>query len=384
MNSKMIHILYIYPELTIKGGADKVIVEKANYLVRDGYKVTIVTEAQMGRNLSFNLDSKVKHIDMGLDFNRQYNQGFIRRAYTYLTLMRCYRSQMAEVLKEEKPDIVITALGRSIDFITSMKDGSVKMGEAHTIKAHLRSFYLLKNRGFFYRKVAKLMEKRTCKLISRLDALVLLTQQDANDWTEVHHTFVIPNAVPYYPENNAELRNKHVIMVGRYNDAKGYEYMISAWELVHKAHPEWVLDIFGSGELHDSVSEWIVSKHLEDSMIMHEPTDDIMNKYMESSICVLSSRYEGFPMVLLEAMACGVPCVSFDCPHGPRNIIRNEEDGLLVEYLNPPALADGICRLIEDEELRRRLGENARRNILRFSKDMIMKQWENLFQSLLK
>ena len=87
-------------------------------------------------------------------------------------------------------------------------------------------------------------------------------------------------------------------------------------------------------------------------------------------------------MVLVVAMASGVPCVAFDCPFGPRNIIRNEEDGLLVEYLNPQALADGLCRLIEDEDLRRRFGRQARENIKRFSKETVMQQWEQLFCSL--
>jgi glycosyltransferase involved in cell wall biosynthesis len=106
--------------------------------------------------------------------------------------------------------------------------------------------------------------------------------------------------------------------------------------------------------------------------------------YLQSSICVMSSRYEAFPMVLLESMACGVPCVAFDCPHGPRNIIRHGEDGLLVEYLNPQALADGICSLIENESLRRQMGEAARRNVMRYSKEAVMQQWEGLFSQLEK
>ena len=122
----------------------------------------------------------------------------------------------------------------------------------------------------------------------------------------------------------------------------------------------------------------------EGTILLHEPVSNIKEKYLESSIYVMSSRFEAFPLVLLEAMACGVPCVSFDCPNGPRNIIRHGEDGLLVDYLNPKALADGICRLIADEPLRRRLGENARRNVQRFSRDAIMQQWEDLFNKLTK
>lgn len=378
------HILYIYPEFTIKGGADKVILEKANYFVHHGYEVTIVTEAQMGREFSFPVEPAIRHVDMGLDFNRQYSQGLFGRAITYFSLMYKYKHQLEKVLYKLKPDIVIIALGRSIDFITSIKDGSVKIGEAHCIKAHLRSFYLLEKRNFLYRMVARFMRWRTHIHISQLDALVLLTQQDADDWAKIRKKYVIPNAIPSIPETASALKNKQVIMVGRYNDAKGYEYLIPAWRIIHHRHPDWTLHIYGSGEMETLVANWIKEKNLENSMIMHVPTEHIMEKYLESSVCMMSSRYDAFPMVLLEAMVCGVPCVTFDCPYGPRNIIKNEQDGLLVEYLNSQALADGVCRLIEDDKLRMQFGLNARSNIRRFSQDIIMEQWDNLFSHLVK
>ena len=129
---------------------------------------------------------------------------------------------------------------------------------------------------------------------------------------------------------------------------------------------------------------WVKERKLDNSVILNEPTNDIVSKYLESSICVLSSRYEGFSLVIIESMSCGVPVVSFDCPHGPRNIINDGEDGLLIEYLNSQALANGICRLIEDQKLRKRFGENARKSILRFSKDEIMMKWDNLFHDLMQ
>ena len=117
-------------------------------------------------------------------------------------------------------------------------------------------------------------------------------------------------------------------------------------------------------------------------MIMNEPTDNIMEKYLESSICIVSSRYEGFSMVLLEAMACGLPCVSFDCPYGPRNIIHNGEDGFLVEYLNVEKLAQQVCALMESHDLRKAIGLRAHSNIQRFSKENVMKEWMALFNSV--
>ena len=131
--------------------------------------------------------------------------------------------------------------------------------------------------------------------------------------------------------------------------------------------------------MHDDVVRWVKERCLEESVILNDPTDDIMSKYLESSICVLSSRYEGFSLVILESMGCGVPVVSFDCPYGPRNIVKSGEDGLLIDYLNVKALADGICCLIENEKLRKKMGWNARFNVQRFSKECIMRQWEDLF-----
>lgn len=376
------HILYIYAEISIKGGTDKILVDKANYLVNHGYDVTIVTESQMGKPLSFKLEDKVCHIDMALDFGKQYTQGSFRRFMTYSSLMRKYKSRLKKVVDRQRPDIIISAMGRSLSLLSKIDYDGIKIGEAHTTKPHLRSLHLMEQRGGIFKVIAKYMRWKMCRYASQLDALVLLTPNDAEDWKSVVKTFVIPNPISFFPKVSAELVNKQVIMVGRYNDAKGYDYLIPAWEIVHLRHPDWALNVYGSGELRDQVKEWIRERHLETTIIMHNPVDNIMEKYKDSSICVLSSRYEGFSLVILEAMSCGVPVVSFDCPYGPRNIIKNGEDGILIEPLNYQALAEGICQLIENKSLRMQLGANARENVLRFSQDSIMEQWEDLFHKL--
>lgn len=376
-------IAYLYTELTISGGADRVLTDKANYLAEHGYDVTIITESQMGRSIIFPLSSKVKLLDMGIDFNKQYEHNFLLRSIIYLKCIQQYKVRLKKLLNELRPDIVVTLMGRSLDFITSINDGSIKIGEAHTTKAHLRSYHLLEERGGIYKILAKRLRKKQIANASKLSALVLLTPQDAKDWEGVTKTYIIANAMHYMPNGSSTLTNKQAIMVGRYNDAKGYEYIVEAWSIVHQRHPDWTLNIYGSGELHDDVERWIKERELEKTMIMHEPTKQITQKYLESSICVMSSRYEGFPLVIMEAMACGVPCVSFDSPFGPRNIINDGEDGILVEYLNSQALAENICKVIENEQYRKILGEKAKQNIQRFSQDAIMKQWTDLFESLL-
>ena len=375
-------IMYIFSELTIKGGTDKVITYKANYLSTHGYDVTIVTETQMGRPHVFPLSNKVKTFDIGLNFNKQYSQSFFHRAITYFLYIHIYKNRLKKIIKKEKPDIVITTMGRSLDFISRLKDSSIKIGEAHTTKYHLRSLHLMEEKGIIYKWIAKSFRRRQISNARKLSALVLLTPEDANDWKGITNTYVIPNSIQSMPHEASKLNQKRAIMVGRYNEAKGYEYLVEAWDIVYQKHPDWCIDIYGSGELHDDVENWIKEKHLENTIIMHEPTNQIMDKYLESSICIVSSRYEGFSMAIVEAMASGVPCVSFDCPYGPRNIIKDEEDGILVEHLNSKALADNICRLIEDDNLRIKLGANARVNIQRFSEEKIMNQWINLINSL--
>ncbi|WP_296847278.1 glycosyltransferase family 4 protein [uncultured Methanobrevibacter sp.] len=377
-------IFYIFTALTTKGGADRVISEKANWLASNGYDVAIVTDSQLGREPAFPLNSKVRMIDLGVDFSKEYGHFFLKRAYLYFTLIRQYRHKMERLLKNEKPDIVVSLLGREISFLCKIHDGSVKIGEVHTTKYYLRNFHLLEKKNLFFKLLTSFFRKEMNKQVEKLDALIVLSSQHRDDWSNVKNVYVIPNSIPFYPKTPASSENKKVIMVGRYNDAKGYDLLIPAWNYVHQRHPDWILNVYGSGEYYNSVVEWMEKYDLGNSMILHKPTEQIMEKYIDSSICVMSSRYEGFPMVLMEAMACGLPCVSFDCPYGPRNIIKDGEDGYLIEYLNVKALADGICKLIENPILRKEMGLKGRLNILRFSREKVMQQWVDLFDSLIK
>ena len=377
-------IIYIYTALTTVGGADRVLIQKANWLANHGYDVTIVTESQADKPIAFPLSDHTRHVDLGVDFDAEYGHSLPVRAFIYFKLMRAYGKKLKQFILDEKPDIVITTLGRDLEILTSLKDASIKIGETHTTQYHLRNFHLMEQRGGLYKWLAKFYRKRQVSLASKLKALVVLTPQDAKDWENVTKTYVIPNAVSFSPEESAELENKQVIMVGRYNNAKGYDYLIPAWGIVHQRHPEWILNVYGSGELYNDVVHMIQEHCLDGSIILHEPTDHIMEKYLESSICVLSSRYEGFSLVILEGMSCGVPFVSFDCPYGPRNIIHDGEDGILVDYLNIDAFADNICRLIEDPVLRKKMGNAAKRNVKRFGQDEVMKRWTGFFDSLLR
>jgi len=375
-------IFYIYSALATKGGADRVITEKANWLAENGYDVAIITDTQLGRKPIFPLSNNVRMINLEIDFRKEYGHNFILRTIIYAKLMRHYRNKLTSLLIDEKPDIVITTLGREISFITKIKDGSLKIGEAHTAKHFIRNLHLLEKKNVLFRYMTKYFRWRMDCQVNHLDALVVLTKQQISDWPAEVPKYAIPNALPFYPESESTCENKRAIIVGRYTEAKGYDYMVEAWRIVHSKHPDWTIHTFAMGEDEERIKKKIQSYGLQETIIMNPPTDNIMEEYLKSSICVVSSVFEGFSMVLIEAMACGLPCVSFDCPYGPRAIIKDGEDGYLIDYLNVQALADGICKLIEGKDLRKEMGRKGRHNVLRFSRDTVMQQWVNLFESL--
>jgi glycosyltransferase involved in cell wall biosynthesis len=375
-------IFYIYTALLTVGGADRVITNKANWLAEHGYDVTIVTDSQMGRPPVFPLSPKVRLHDFGINFGLEYGHILPVRIYWYFKLMRKYKKMMSSFLCTECPDIVITTLGRDLDFLTSIHDGSVKIGESHIARDYSRNFHLLKQRGGIYKLMAKYGRWKQERTVSRLDGLVLLTQMDEKNWQGVTQTFVIPNSITFKSEKVSSCLNKKAICVGRYNEQKGYEYMVEAWSIVNMKHPDWTLHAYGAGELKADIQQQIDKAGLNGKMILHDPVPNISEKYVDSSIYIMSSRFEGFGMVLVEAMECGLPCVSFDCPYGASDIICNGEDGYIVDYLNSQQLAFRICDLIEDDNKRITMGRKAKRNIQRYNQEAVMKQWVDLFNCL--
>jgi glycosyltransferase involved in cell wall biosynthesis len=375
-------ILYAVEGVNLPGGYDRIIIEKANYLAEHGLHVIITVASHALAKPYYPISDKVRLVDFNINFHQQYGHNLLFRTCLYFILMRKYRRALKDLLYVERPDIVITTLGREIDFITELHDGSVKIGESHIAKDYVRNLHLMEQRGFVYRMIANYWRKKIDNKVKKLSALVLLTQHDANSWKELVKTVVIPNSLPFYPPHGSSCENKQVIFVGRLNEQKGLEYLIDTWAKVHRKHPDWMLHIYGDGEQKQLLSQMIKDTGLEHVVIVHQPTRLIMEQYLESSMLLLTSRFEGFALVIIEAMACGLPVVSFDCPWGPADIIKNGEDGFLVEYLNTDEAACRVCQLIEVPNLRTEMGTLARRNIQRYERDAVMQQWINLFVNL--
>lgn len=376
-------IVYLYPAFDVVGGADRIIIQKANYLAEHyKYDVYIVTAHQLGKPFFFPLSPKITHIDLGVDFNKQYRQRLWKRAWIYFTLLRIYKQRVKKTLFTLRPDIVITTISRDIDFLPQIKDGSKKIAEAHVAKPFLRNLHLMQQRSLPYRIIGNIWTKRLEKAVSQLQGLVVLTQHDVESWKGIIEPTVIPNSLSFYPPESSTCENKLIISIGRLSEQKGYDKLLDAWKIVIRKHPDWKIHIYGQGEWENRLKGEIEKHGLTESFILKTPVSNIMDKYLESSMYVLSSRFEGFGLVLIEAMACGLPCVSFDCPNGPHDIIRDKEDGILVKNGDIQALADEICYLIEHPSERKLMGENAKRNVRRYLPDHVMEQWKSYLETL--
>lgn len=374
-------IVYCTPSLYIAGGVERVLTTKANYFAEVlGYEIYIILTDGKGKEPYYPLSSKIKVIHLDINFEELWHLSFLKKIPVYLKKQRIFKRLLTKTLMDIKPDITVSLLRREINFITSVKDGSKKVGEIHINRDNYRNFKT-KGNNLFKRIFAYFWDKQLVSKLKNLDAFVVLTEDDKKKWTEIDGVRVIPNPLPFYPDKWSDCRKKKVISVGRYSHEKGYDRLALAWASISEKHPDWTLHTYGSGNAEDLKRE-IARLHIDSSFIVHGAISEIADAYCESSLYLLTSRFEGFGMVIAEAMACGLPVVSFDCPYGPRNIIRHQMDGILVEDGDTNEFARVASALMENEEQRCVMGERARKNIERLRIEHISSLWTALFDDI--
>lgn len=384
MSNAPLKLVYITPALYMAGGVERVLTLKANYFAEHfGYDITIILTEGKDKPLFYPLSDKIKVINLDINFEVLWTCSFIKKIFVYLKKQRQYKKLLTEELMKIRPDITISLLRREINFINEIKDGSKKIGELHVNRANYRSFD--ENESNCIKQLfSKWWMNNLVKHLKKLDKFVVLTNEDKQAWKELTNLEMIPDPLSFKPQVSSSLIEKRVIAVGRYVYQKGFDLLLRAWAQVEKNCPDWNLVIFGEG---NREPYWQLMEKLgidSTRCFLCERSYDIEKEYCRSSIFAFSSRFEGFGMVLVEAMACGLPVVSYDCPCGPKDIVKDGEDGLLVENGNTSALAQGLIALIKDDGKRKAMSEAALRNVQRFQIEHIAQQWKFLFELINK
>ncbi|WP_103068565.1 glycosyltransferase family 4 protein [Aquimarina sediminis] len=362
-------LLYITNKTFGPGGLERVLSIKASHLADHmDYEVHIVTLDQGDAEMFYDFSSKIIHHDITTSSNP-------------VQLLINYVKGLRKVVKQVKPDI-----------ISVCDDG---------LKGFFVPLLIGKPCPMIYeRHVSKNIEIKSAKpsLLSRIstslkfwlmniggksyDSFIVLTNGNLKEWN-LKNLKVIPNPLSFYPDQQSSLSNKKVLAVGKQSFQKGYDRLLQSWKLVLEKYPDWVLDIYGTISEKEGLDSLASTLGVSEKVNFYEPVRNIADKYQEASIYVMSSRYEGFGMVLTEAMAYGVPCVSFDCPHGPSDIILDKKDGLLIKNDDTVAFAKGIMFLIENEEDRKMMGDKARTSAKRYLPEAVIKEWNQLFVNLI-
>jgi glycosyltransferase involved in cell wall biosynthesis len=224
--------------------------------------------------------------------------------------------------------------------------------------------------------------ERVQQLYRDVDVLLLLTEHDASrfELEGFNNVDVMHNSLSFYPAAASDLSAKVVVAAGRLASEKGYDRLVQAFASVADEHPDWILRIFGEGPLRGRLEKQVASLGLAGRVLLPGLAGDIETELLSSSVFALSSIHEGLPMALAEGMACGLACVAFDCAPGVREIVTDGVDGIVVPPRNVPALAEGLSRLMADEELRRAYGAAGRQSVRRFAPDAVLARWERLFE----
>lgn len=371
-------ILYINDAWAIWGGLERVLIDKMNYLANEeGYEIFTITYDQGTNPIPFPLSSKVIYHDLNVLLYHYYRYHGLKRIYYKYKLEKLLIKRLQSKIGEIMPDVIVCPRIYLLAYVLKVKGNIPLVYESH-------SFYkwiAMEKKGLVW----FFMHRYYNRLVKSVQMVVTLTEGDALEWRKVaKHATVIPNVVKLnHSGQYSNCQSKSVIFVGRLSLQKDVHSLLRIWSIVHQRFPEWQLHIFGDcGEETESIFHAV--EGMDANISIHEPTPQIFEKYIESSVLLLTSLHETFGLVLPEAMSCGLPVVSFDCPYGPADIITDGVDGFLIRHRSIEDFAEKVCLLMENPELRVKMGKAGIVSSMRYGVSKIMPLWKGLFAQLVE
>lgn len=372
-------ILFVTSSIINKGGSERTLVDKANYFAECGHAVTFVTYEQGGEPYVYKLNPTIRRADLNIRMFSIYKYPVIIRPCVIQKVLRQFEKQWKDLLCCIDPDVIV-----SITYIDSFVMRSIlkhKGGTPVIVEAHTPfDYYMISEK-----RSEQLKLKYYLRILKRCDLLICLTNSDAKRWQSyITNVEVVTNPVPHFHDQLESVCKEkgRIIAVGRLTRQKRHDRLIDAFSIIAGKYPMWHIDIFGGGEDKDVLEAQIERLGLKERIILHSPQDKIYLEYLKSQMFVLSSDYEGFPLVLLEAMACGLPVISTNCPYGPSDIIDDGLTGLLSK-MDVVDLAEKMEWMIMHEYERNVIGENAHRKAAKYRKEVAMKEWEKAYLSVI-
>lgn len=369
--------------LHIVGGLERTLTDKANYLVQKNHEIMLLTYKQGDETIYYDVDPRVIQKDINCPIHTLYKVPFYRRLAEYNNLRNRFRIRLKDTINNFYPDVIVVTIPYSEEFIYDII--RVAPPVKVIIESHLSSAYDAKGKSFTECLLSKLYPLKNA--VQKADLLIALTEHDARYWHKCHmsRVKVVPNPITHYPESldHKEIVKKRIIAVGRYSVQKSFNRLIDAFSLLAPKFPEWSVDIFGEGPLRDKMQQQIDRLGQTERIHLLPPTHEIYSEYQQSQFFVLSSDFEGFGLVIVEAMACGIPVVATDCPYGPSEIIDDGETGLLAK-MSVKDLAEKMEWMIMHDEERKVMGMRAYRAVARYRKEIVMPKWEKTYLSVIR
>ena len=363
-------ILYVTNQFYLHGGIEKMLSQKINYFIEEyGYEVILCTSEHYKNEYVYPLNNKTKHIDLEINYSRTKSYFHPKNL---LKVVRHFR-KLKQTLKIEQPDIVISVnFTPEQYFLPFIEKHIPKIKEFHSSGVTIK-----KSKSLLGRFKGSLFD-----IFERYDSLIVLNKDEVK-YYPFKNVQVIPNFIEVEKGLEIENRNKTIIAAGRIAPVKQFDHLIQAWGLIANQFPDWDVKIFGDGddELSKKLHEQLLQNNIPRIKLMGATTQ-LTLEMQKASIYAMTSITECFPMVLLEAQNAGLPIVSYNCPNGPRNIINNNEDGVLVQNQSIDDFANALSNLINEKNVRLKMGIKAKNNSLNFAPSLIMEMWNKLMLNL--